>query len=325
MIVNNILITIIVPNYNKSKYLEETINSIKSQNSNNWECIIVDDKSTDESIKTIKKTIKNDDRFLFISQKINRGASYCRNLGIKYSQGNYIVFLDSDDVISGDFIFNRLKIFKLNLYIDFAVFPMGTFYEKLGDNNFIWNNFKGNHLNRFLSHDLPWALCSVIWKKESLNRLGGFNEDFVRLQDVELHTKALLNNFAYTTFSNFIPDCFYRIDNNRINNYLQHCLNDVNGKLSYIDFFTTKILKKVNRKFLRGTYFECYSLPFNLYYFNKISKSDLLIILSSIATPNFKYLFNFSSDKIINLYCFLRINRIYFKGMDRIFKYLFLI
>ena len=318
------MISVVVPNFNKSIYIEDTLKSIDNQDSINWECIIIDDNSTDSSVSLIKNFIKTKSKFRLIVNHENHGASHCRNLGINRSKGKHIIFLDSDDVISSSCFSNRIKQISKNNKLDFAVFPMGTFNKIVGDNNSKWNNFNGNHLNRFLSHDLPWAICSVIWKKESLIKLGGFNEGFSRLQDVELHTKALINSYFYATFSSHNSDCFYRIDNNRIKDYLSHCLNVINGKMYFITFFSSVKIKNFNSKHLRGTYFECYCFVFNLYRIKKISKSDVLIILSTIDTTNFKNIFNFSSFSIINFYCFIRINGIYFKGINRVFKFLFI-
>ena len=319
------MISIIVPNFNKSIYIIDTLLSVDNQDFTSWECIIIDDNSTDNSVSLIKNFIKTKSKFRLIVNHKNHGASHCRNLGINHSKGKHIIFLDSDDIISSTCFSNRIKQISKNNKFDFAVFPMGTFYENIGDSNSIWNNFNGNHLHRFLSHDLPWAICSVIWKKESLIKLGGFNEGFSRLQDVELHTKALINSYFYATFSSHNSDCFYRIDNNRIKDYLSHCLNVINGKMYFITFFNNIKIKNFNSKHLRGTYFECYCFVFNLYRIKKISKSDVLIILSKINVTNFKNIFNIYSNVIIKFYSFLRVNRIYLRGMDKFFKYLYLL
>ncbi len=319
------MISIIVPNYNKSNYILKTLQSIENQNYKNWECIVIDDNSNDNSIELIKGFIESNSRFKFIINNKNYGASYSRNLGINCSKGEYIIFLDADDIISSDCFSNRIKKISANMVLDFAVFPMGTFYEKIGDCKNIWNKFKGNHLYRFLSHDLPWGICSVIWRKESLLKLGGFNEDFLRLQDVELHTRALINSYKYSTFPNYDSDCFYRINRNRIKDYTKHCLNVINGKIFFITFFNFKLKNKIKFNHLKGTYFECYCYVFNLYHINRISKSDLLILLSKIDSRNFQNIFNYFSQIIINLYSYLRINKIYFRGLDRVFKFLYMI
>ena len=319
------MISIIIPNFNKSAYIIETLSSVQSQDYNNWECIIIDDNSTDKSVELINEYIKNKSKFKFILNKKNYGASYCRNLGINISKGKHIIFLDADDLVLPKCFSNRINKISNDETLDFAVFPMGIFNKKIGDSKSIWNNFKGNHLNRFLSHDLPWAICSVIWKKESLLKLGGFNEDFLRLQDVEIHTRALINSYKYSTFPTYDLDCFYRTNRNRIKDYTKHCFNVINGKIFFITFFNFKLKNKLKFKHLKGTYFECYCYVFNLYHINRISKSDLLILLSKIDSRNFQNIFNFFSQIIISFYSYLRINKIYFRGLDRVFKFLYMI
>ena len=89
------------------------------------------------------------------------------------------------------------------------IFPMGTFIHQIGDSDSVWNNFKGNHLERFLSHNLPWHTMMVLWKRTCLVKLNGFQVEFNRSQDVELHTRALLNyQLKYKSFSALSVDCF---------------------------------------------------------------------------------------------------------------------
>ena len=95
--ISNINIDIIIPNYNKSQYLEECINSVVSQTFKNWKLYIVDDFSTDNSLQVIKKynTLNN---INIIKLKKNKGPAFCRNLGVRISSSPYISFLDSDDL-----------------------------------------------------------------------------------------------------------------------------------------------------------------------------------------------------------------------------------
>ena len=92
---NDISVTIVLPNYNKEKYIEESINSVLSQTFKNWNLIIIDDNSSDNSKKIIKKYNRENINFIFL--KKNKGVSFCRNLGIRLSKSKYISFLDSDD------------------------------------------------------------------------------------------------------------------------------------------------------------------------------------------------------------------------------------
>ena len=90
---NNIFFSIIIPNYNNAEWLSKSINSILEQTFTNYEIIIVDDCSTDNSIDIIKQY--NNIKLIQCKEKAFNGGS--RNLGIKKAQGTYILFLDSDD------------------------------------------------------------------------------------------------------------------------------------------------------------------------------------------------------------------------------------
>jgi len=98
----NIKYSIIVPNYNKGEYIEECLNSILSQTYKNYEIIVIDDGSTDNSLEIINK-------FDVLCLKTNRlQAGGARNLGLKHATGDYIVFLDSDDYLTSDNVLEKL-------------------------------------------------------------------------------------------------------------------------------------------------------------------------------------------------------------------------
>ncbi|WET01227.1 glycosyltransferase family 2 protein [Flavobacterium sp. YJ01] len=93
------LVSIIVPCYNQAQYLEEALQSIFDQTYENWECIIVNDGSLDNTEEIVKKWIIKDSRFKYF-YKENGGLSSARNLGLENAKGEYIQFLDSDDYIA---------------------------------------------------------------------------------------------------------------------------------------------------------------------------------------------------------------------------------
>lgn len=99
----NPLISIIVPCYNHAKYLEVSLQSVLSQTYTNWECIIVNDGSQDNTENIAEKWCDLDGRFSYIYQE-NKGPSYARNNAIKKSKGEFILPLDADDCISTNFL-----------------------------------------------------------------------------------------------------------------------------------------------------------------------------------------------------------------------------
>ena len=93
------LFSIIIPLYNCEKFIEICLLSVLNQNFNNYEIIIINDCSKDRSLKICTKYKKKYPKIKIINQKTNKGVSSSRNLGIKSSNGEYIIFLDSDDYL----------------------------------------------------------------------------------------------------------------------------------------------------------------------------------------------------------------------------------
>ena len=95
---NSHLVSIVVPVYNAARFIDETIKTVLDQTYTNWELLLVDDKSTDESVKLIKPYLTKDKRIKLLSNKQNSGAAISRNKGIDSAKGRYITFLDADDL-----------------------------------------------------------------------------------------------------------------------------------------------------------------------------------------------------------------------------------
>jgi len=98
MIYSNPIVSIIVPCYNQAKYLDEALQSVMDQNYQDWECVIVNDGSSDHTEAIAQKWIANDTRFKYV-YKENGGLSSARNAGLKVIKGDYIQFLDADDIL----------------------------------------------------------------------------------------------------------------------------------------------------------------------------------------------------------------------------------
>lgn len=104
------LVSIITPCYNSERFIAETYQSIKQQSYSNWEWIIVDDCSTDNSVQTIYSF--NDDRIKLIVQKSNQGAASARNLALSKAKGRYMTFIDSDDLWLPKFLETTINYLK---------------------------------------------------------------------------------------------------------------------------------------------------------------------------------------------------------------------
>ena len=100
----NPVVDFIIPNRNNAAYIGECLQSIRVQTYTNWKCIIVDDGSTDNSVELIEKLIEGDDRFQLIALSERAGVSRARNLGIDAADGDYVSFVDADDIVAPEYL-----------------------------------------------------------------------------------------------------------------------------------------------------------------------------------------------------------------------------
>ncbi|MDR1018171.1 MAG: glycosyltransferase [Lachnospiraceae bacterium] len=122
--------SVIIPVYNVEKYLKECIDSVLNQTFKNYEILLINDGSTDESFEIAKKYATNDNRISLYTHP-NMGLSFSRNVGINYANGEYVYFLDSDDFIEENFlsdIYNIISSYK-NEFIDVIHFNLKLLYE----------------------------------------------------------------------------------------------------------------------------------------------------------------------------------------------------
>ncbi len=304
---NTTLVSIIIPNFNKEEFIRETIELLIVQDYKNWEALIIDDGSTDNSLAIINEYVKQDARIkLFQRKRAPKGGSTCRNIGIENAKGEYLLFFDSDDLMTSECISERVLFMNDNQDIDFAVFPVGTFYKKIGDSSMIWRPKKRNHLKQFLSHDLPWHTMSPIWKSSFVKKqLKGFDESFLRLQDVEFHTRALLESEVnYKILRQTSPKCFYRIDDNRTKQSHAVALDTMfEGISCYIHNFGNILISPKNKKQLRGTLISFLTQVNYGYVTTLITASEyqsLLLAVESIIPKS--PIFSKSSKAYLQLY-----------------------
>jgi glycosyltransferase involved in cell wall biosynthesis len=251
-----VLISVVMASYNKEHFVQQSIESILCQTFIDFELIIVDDSSNDGTVSLLRDYSEKDSRIILIENDVNRGANFCRNVGISNARGNYLVFIDADDLLSKNCLQNRynqaIKFPQLNLLI----FTMGVFYKKVGDDKRVWRPISKNPLLDFIQHKLPWSILQPMWKKEFILDLGGFDVLFNRLQDVEINTRALLCKHVRFGQFDIVPDCYYRISEERKNfddfNFMKRW---VSSAIQYINKFK-ELVKTEDRIFLLGTIFH---------------------------------------------------------------------
>ncbi|UBD71981.1 MULTISPECIES: glycosyltransferase family 2 protein [Bacteroides] len=206
------LVTVIIPTYNSEKYVIKTLESVRNQHYLNWEAVIVDDGSEDLTVQIIEEYIQNDSRFHFYRRNVEKkGGNVCRNLGIEYAKGTFLLFLDADDLLAPYCLEQRVKKIS-NTSLDLGVFNM---YSFLGDKKKakLYSNLNvDNVLFHYFALDWVWQTSAPLWRKDFIVKIGGFNVNYSRLQDPELHLRAFLNVPNYKLFPDSIPDAYYRQD-----------------------------------------------------------------------------------------------------------------
>lgn len=154
-------VSIIVPVYNTSKYLEKCLNSILNQTFNDYEIIVIDDGSTDGSTDIIKDYLNKNCNIRAFFQR-NKGRGYCRNKGIKLSKGEYICFLDSDDYVQQDFI-EKLYTKINNNHFDIV---MCNYYTQNDEKTKkISINIKNDLCSKFEIKRIIPSLNNMLWNK----------------------------------------------------------------------------------------------------------------------------------------------------------------
>ncbi|WP_420835607.1 glycosyltransferase family 2 protein [Algoriphagus faecimaris] len=208
--------SVVVPCYNNSKNLEETLQSISSQSFQEWECIIVDDGSEDDSVKISDSFQLIDQRFKSLRRPdhLPKGANSCRNFGVSNARAELLLFLDADDLIAPNCLEHRVN--KSRDAAELAVFKTVCFVDTIEDTTPFYSKSvigieKEKLLDLFLGYQIPWHTSSVVWKKSFFNRIGGFDEGLLRFQDVEIHIRALAEKDS-TIFidDHSLPTSFYR-------------------------------------------------------------------------------------------------------------------
>ncbi|MDW3208246.1 MAG: glycosyltransferase family 2 protein [Reichenbachiella sp.] len=165
---NKDLITIISPLYNAEHFILETINSVLNQTYNNWEWILIDDASSDNSVDLLLPYSENDSRIKLFRLKENVGAGEARNIGLSHSHGNYITFLDADDYWDKDKLQTQLHFHLENN----CCFSYSWYYNVDSRSNLLSRSRTPNNVSfRLLKFNNYILTSSIMCNKETIDGL----------------------------------------------------------------------------------------------------------------------------------------------------------
>lgn len=194
-------VSVIVPCYNQGEFLEDSLQSLVRQTYTNWECIIVNDGSSDNTKEIALRWCESDYRIKYI-EKENGGLSSARNAGLHLVRGDFIQFLDADDLIEENKFKEQLREFERDERID-VVYSVVKYFQK--DSNVLFNSMNKDFidwqpvikndskllLESFIKGNIMACNCPLI-RKEIINKVGFFNENLTSHEDYEYWVRIAL-------------------------------------------------------------------------------------------------------------------------------------
>ena len=186
------LISIIIPTYNRAHLIGETLDSILVQTYPNWECIVVDDGSTDTTADVMREYIKKDNRFQYHQRPINKikGPNSCRNYGFEMSNGEYIKWFDSDDVMLPYLLEKQVLSFAKNVEMSVCKLSYFDFERRVPIKENIISS--KNLIEDYLIGNVTFYISGPLWQRiilEKQNQL--FDESLTNLDDWDFNLRML--------------------------------------------------------------------------------------------------------------------------------------
>ncbi len=189
-------VTIIIATYNREKYFLETLLSIQNQTFLDWECLIIDDRSTDRTVEIITPILMEEPRFHYFlrSDKYEKGTSGSRNYGLDLAKGNYIIFFDDDDIVHPQNL--ELCVHEFSKRdISFCRYIREVFFEDFSytfdySKTYLSFYIDRNDIERMLKNELPFNSCAVMWKVACFEK-ARFNTSISYGDEWELYSRIL--------------------------------------------------------------------------------------------------------------------------------------
>src|SRR4030042_3541127 len=203
------LSTVISPTYNQGKFIENALQSVLNQTVEDYEIIVVNDGSTDNTLEILRKYESNPKIHVY-SQK-NRGCPAALNLGLKLAKGRYICWLSSDDLWYGDKLEKQLEVFLKDEHLGMVYTDSDIIDE---DGNIIQKHYKAGDINIPLPARIRFINgCSIMIKKECFESIGVFDEDLKHCHDSDMWLRI---GMQYRMKRVPLPLIKYRMGDNRL-------------------------------------------------------------------------------------------------------------
>jgi len=188
------LVSVIVPTYNYARYIQETLDSLRAQTFEDWECIVVDDGSTDDTATTVARYAAGDARIAYVWQE-NAKQAAARNNGIRQARGKYIQFLDADDLLESEKLDRQVKFLEQHADVD-VVYSNVRYFDiaSPGETRLANNNDEpwmpavsgaGKEILLSLVRNNIMPVNSPLLRRTTVEEIGFFNETLPPVEDWE--------------------------------------------------------------------------------------------------------------------------------------------
>ena len=190
-------VSIIMATYNRGYFIGESLKYIVKQSFSDFECLIIDDGSTDTTAEIVNTLTKIDNRFNYFHRpkSYKKGLPGCRNYGLDLAKGKYIVFFDDDDIPHPNLLewaVKEIKAYNADYCRYLRNVFSGTFIADFDlQNNYVVTKSDASVVEKMVTGKLPFNSCQVLWKKTCFDNLR-FNEELMFAEEWECYTRILL-------------------------------------------------------------------------------------------------------------------------------------
>ena len=220
------MVSIIVPTYNNAHLISETLKSIWNQTYSDWECLVIDNGSTDNTSDVVRIFCESDRRFIYVYQR-NNGVSAARNAGLRLLKGDYVQFLDSDDLLETDKISRQVEYLENNedvdvVYSDFMRFASDIPGKFSGEAIAVGAGYVANSemlpkliRGNFLRINTP------LLRRRVIDIVGFFRENLYSVEDWEYWMRCACRRIKFTYYTAPAANVLVRINPNGLSHDLQ--------------------------------------------------------------------------------------------------------
>jgi glycosyltransferase involved in cell wall biosynthesis len=221
------IVSIIIPTYNRAHLIGQTLDSVLAQTYVKWECIVVDDGSTDYTDELLRFYMEKDARIQYYQRPKNRlkGANACRNYGFEMSKGAFINWFDSDDLMHKDFIKVKVSAFLDDFQI---IISKTSICDKNSQliNKEMRTELSKNLLEDFITLKISWYIHDPMYKRSFLMGRELFDEKLLKGQDRDFHIRVLLQHPRVNIIQAFIAS-YKQTDQSISNDFSEQTLQSL--------------------------------------------------------------------------------------------------